>query len=102
MDPFVGGSKAPSMYNRVLLPLPEGPMIETASPRDRESEMSESICSAPRGVGYSFETFSTFSKRQSPMLTQCLSTDVSDCVIKSDHSVMKSVPPRGSGWVRVH
>src|SRR6267142_2903022 len=49
------------MYSRVLLPLPDGPMIETASPRDRESETSETILSGPRGVGYSFETFSTFS-----------------------------------------
>lgn|SRR5215471_3395421 len=36
-------------------------MIEAASPRDSENEISERICSVPRGEGYSLEMFSTFS-----------------------------------------
>src|SRR5687767_4626291 len=37
-------------------------MIETAEPRDSESETSETIRSGPAAVQYSFETFSTSSK----------------------------------------
>src|SRR5687768_6899588 len=51
------------MYRSVLFPLPEGPMIDNASPRASESEMSETIPSGPRGVEYSLETFSTFSTK---------------------------------------
>src|SRR5262245_23727954 len=36
-------------------------MIETASPRDNESETSSRTRSAPLAVGYSLETWSTFS-----------------------------------------
>jgi hypothetical protein len=36
-------------------------MIETASPADSDREIFETISSGPLGVGYSFETFATFS-----------------------------------------
>ena len=48
----------------MLLPLPDGPMIETAEPGGKENETSETIRSGPAGVEYSFETFSTFSNRR--------------------------------------
>jgi hypothetical protein len=35
MDPEVGRSIAPSMSRRVVLPLPEGPMMSTTSPASR-------------------------------------------------------------------
>src|SRR6185436_18075511 len=54
--PDDGGSSAPRMYRSVLLPLPDGPMIATASPRSSDSEMPERTVSAPRGVGYDFAT----------------------------------------------
>ena len=63
--PLDGGSSAPIMYSKVLLPLPEGPMIETAEPGGNESETSETMRSGPAGVEYSFERFSTFSNRYS-------------------------------------
>jgi hypothetical protein len=34
-------------------------MIDTASPRESDSEMLEMIFSDPLGVGYSLDTFST-------------------------------------------
>src|SRR5215813_1063780 len=52
------------MCRKVLLPLPEGPIIATASSREIVSEISESTDSAPRGVGYSLERFRTSSNRQ--------------------------------------
>jgi len=45
------------------LPLPDGPMIETAEPGGNVKETSETIRSGPAGVGYSFDKFSTFSKQ---------------------------------------
>jgi len=39
-------------------------MIEAASPRESENEMSERILNVPFGEGYSFEMFSAFSKRR--------------------------------------
>ena len=41
-------------------------MIETAEPGGRVKETSETIRSAPAGVEYSFERFSTFSKEDPP------------------------------------
>jgi len=38
-------------------------MIETAEPGGNESETSETMQSDPAGVKYSFERFSTLSKR---------------------------------------
>src|SRR6185436_1846545 len=52
--PELGGSSAPRMYSSVLLPLPDGPVIAIASPRDSVSEMPVKISSGPRGVGYDF------------------------------------------------
>jgi hypothetical protein len=49
------------MYSSVLLPVPEGPMIETASPLESENETSDKTRSGPLGVEYSLETFSTLS-----------------------------------------
>jgi hypothetical protein len=51
------------MYNNVLFPLPDGPIIDTAEPGGRESETSETIRRGPAGVGYSFEIFSTLSNQ---------------------------------------
>ena len=39
-------------------------MIEAASPRESENEMSERMRSVPFGEGYSFEMFSAFSMLQ--------------------------------------
>jgi len=38
------------------LPLPDGPMIETASPLFSDKDTFESTRRGPRGVGYSLET----------------------------------------------
>src|SRR5579859_5830698 len=51
-EPEVGGSSAPRIYSSVLLPLPEGPMMEMASPRLSERETPERIGRGPRGDGY--------------------------------------------------
>src|SRR5712691_13461398 len=72
--PDVGGSSAPRMYSSVLLPLPDGPMMETASPRRREREMPERIGIGPRGVAYSLVRFVASSKADpTPILTAAAS-----------------------------
>src|SRR6476619_27457 len=53
--PIDGASSPPRMYRSVLLPLPDGPMMATASPRTTANEMSRRILRSPRGVGYDFE-----------------------------------------------
>jgi hypothetical protein len=47
------------MYSRVLLPLPDGPVIAAASPGARENVTSDNTRSGPRGVGYSLLTLET-------------------------------------------
>src|SRR5437667_10390868 len=63
--PDVGGSSAPRMYSSVLLPLPEGPIMEAASPRLSESETPERIGMPPRGEGYSLMRLIASSKQTS-------------------------------------
>ena len=47
---------APTQYSSVLLPLPDGPVTATASPRFMVSEMAERIRRGPDGAGYSMLT----------------------------------------------
>src|SRR5687768_5870589 len=49
------------MYSNELLPVPDGPMIETASPLLSKNETFDKTRSGPLGVGYSLETLSTLS-----------------------------------------
>jgi hypothetical protein len=45
----------------VLLPLPEGPIMETASPLERVREIPDRIERVPRGAGYSLARLVTSS-----------------------------------------
>src|SRR5690348_5912351 len=59
--PCDGGSSAPSIYRRELLPLPDGPVIAAASPGESVKLTSDSTVSGPRGVGYCLLTPETLS-----------------------------------------
>ena len=48
--PAVGGSSVPRTWSRVLLPLPEGPMMQSDSPGPFEKDTSTRIGRGPRGV----------------------------------------------------
>src|SRR5687768_14731422 len=61
MVPRVGVSNAPARYRNVLLPLPEGPMIATASPGASDKSTPSSTGTGPAAVSYCFETFSALS-----------------------------------------
>src|SRR5579859_5898090 len=60
--PEVGCSSAPRIYSSVLLPLPDGPMMETASPGLSISETPERMRMGPCGDWYSLMRFVASSK----------------------------------------
>jgi len=53
--PVVGGSSNPSMYSSVLFPLPDGPMIDNASPSCKSMSTLSSTGTGPAADSYVFE-----------------------------------------------
>src|SRR5687768_12356568 len=56
--PFVGLTKPPTMFIKVVLPQPDGPMIETNSPFETSNETSSITRIGPAAVSNSTETLS--------------------------------------------